>query len=133
VPKVLWDNEATTRGYAGEREMLLDLYKTHSLSELAQMFNCSINSVRDRFAKHALALRDRGGANNLKFTVDQSLIDDVTTYGIAYAAQKRGVTPQTLYTRLYYRKGLKVRQLREAADRIKFEEEEKAKQQKEAE
>jgi len=120
--KVIWSEEWKKLGYIGEKEMWLDLYKANSLTSLSQKFNCSINAIRDRFAKCGVPLRGPGGPNNQKFEVDRALIDDITATGVRAAALKRGVAPQTLYQRLYYSKGLSVKKLQQAAEALKEEE-----------
>jgi hypothetical protein len=98
------------------------LYKTESISKLAERFKCGVNTVRSRLEKAQIAAKPRGGANNQKVTIDKQLIDDVISLGVRKAAEMRSIKPQTLYQRLYYKSGLSVKLLKEAAEKSRQEE-----------
>lgn len=110
-----WEAEALKRGFPGEKEMWETLYKNNSLAQLTEMFGKSANTIRTRINKNEITIRHRGGPNNTKTSVDRELIDDVVNLGVRKAALKRGIKPQTLYQRLYYKCGLTVKGLKEAA------------------
>jgi hypothetical protein len=110
-----WEAVAASLNYPGEKEMWQDLYPKQSLSQLAKKFNKGINNVRGRIDHFQIVKKSRGGANNVKTVIDRELIDDVTNLGIRRAAEKRGIKPQALYHRLYYKMGTTVKGLRAAS------------------
>lgn len=110
-----WEAEAVRLGYTSEKEMWLDLYPKESLTQLSKKFGKAINSIRARIAACDLPIQSRGGANNVRVEMDQDLIDDVIKMGVVKSALKRGVRPQVIYSRLYYKYGLTVKGLKEAS------------------
>lgn len=115
-----WEAEARNRGYDTEKAMWEDLYSKYSLTQIAKMFapsgktTCGINTIRERVAKAGIQIKPRGGANNLKVEITDALIQDVVTLGVRKAAEKHGITPQTLYNRVYYKTGLRIRDLKQS-------------------
>lgn len=112
-----WDTTARQLGYPGEKEMWVDLYPKNSMTQLALKFSKGINTIRARIDYFQIPKRARGGANNVKVEVSKELLDDCVNLGIHAAAVKWGIKPQTLYQRLYYRHGMTVKKLKEAAQR----------------
>lgn len=84
------------------------------MSELAKKFSVGINTIIKRIDYFHIEKRKRGGANNQKVEIDQSLLDDIVKVGVHAAAAKRGIKPQTLYQRLYYKHGTTVKKVKEA-------------------
>jgi hypothetical protein len=64
---------------------------------------------------HQLPIQPRGGANNEKVEVGPELVQDIVALGVHGAAKKHGITPQTLYQRVYYRHGTTVKALKAQA------------------
>src|SRR6185295_13156987 len=110
-----WEAESKRLGYPGEKEMWEDLYPKNSLSQLVTKFGKSINNIRTRIDFFSIPIKGRGGANHVKLEVDKQLMDDVITMGVRAAAVKHKLRPQQLYQKLYYKCGVTVKGLREAA------------------
>lgn len=111
-----WEPTAKKLGFIGEKEMWEQLYNKYSLTDLAVRFSCGVNTIRNRIAKFGIEIKARGGPNNLKIDLDKELLDDIIQLGVKKAANKRGIKPQVLYQRIYYKYGLTVKGLREAAE-----------------
>jgi hypothetical protein len=107
-----WMKKAEEQGYSSEQQMWEEMYKTHSISQIAKLLKVAHGTVRLKLKDANITLKSRGGANSNGSKLDPNLMEDVLKYGVAKAALIRKVRPQAIYQRLYYRFGLSVMALK---------------------
>lgn len=118
--KSTWEVLAESLHFPDEKTMWRTLYldRKMSVSVLAAKFACSQQTVRLRLSKADVQMRSRGGRNRLKFEVTDELIAAIERDGVIAVAKAMNLTPQALYKRVYYARGIKLRaQAAEAAPR----------------
>ena len=113
-----WDTLAKEMGYSSTKEMWTEMYDRFSLASLAQRFGISQKIIRDQLIANGVGIKSRGGANFQKIEVTDALIEKVKTEGIAKVAKDLGVDKTTLYKRLYYKSGIKLRDLKNLQDQM---------------
>jgi hypothetical protein len=108
-----WEALAQSLGFPGEVEMWKELYEKRklSISQLSLKFACSPHTVRSRLKSLQLEIRKRGGPNSVKVQVTNDLLLKIKQQGIPTTAKQLGVSPQALYSRLYYSLGIKKKDL----------------------
>lgn len=95
-----WDILAQEMMFKDEREMLVELYKTHSIGQIARLLKCGGATVHRRIGLHKIPKRPRGGSQKRGeqvfklFHVDQRI---VMFFGLTYAARMLDVSTTTLY------------------------------------
>lgn len=95
-----YDFYAKQLGFLSEKEMLEQLYESHSIPEVAAVLKISNGTVLKRLAANGIQRRNRGGIVKISharyklFHVDQRII---WVYGLVQAAAMLGVSTSTLY------------------------------------
>lgn len=109
-----WTGIARDLHYESPAEMWKDLYgkRGMSLITLSERFAVSQNSIRKALVASGVDIRSRGGPNNLKVPVTDELLQEVAEMGVLKTAEKHQVDPTTLYKKLYYRYGKKLREMK---------------------
>jgi phage antirepressor YoqD-like protein len=64
--KLPWAEMAETLGYKNKEEMLLTMYKTMGIKDIADILGVYPESIRDWLIRKGVTLRSRGGPNNIK-------------------------------------------------------------------
>lgn len=115
---VNWAEISQQLGFSGPKEMWEAFYlqRKMSIGQLAKRFAISPNVVRDALIVHGVAVRKRGGPNNIKMVDVDALQKAVDERGVSSVAREQGVDPTTIYKRLYYKQGKKRRPLGPAVE-----------------
>lgn len=93
---------AKAAGYEDYKTLLYQLYTTQgmSISELSQRLLISQPRVRQHLLHYKLPIRGKGGANNVKVVMTDTLLREIMRDGVPIVAQRLGVDSVVLYQRL---------------------------------
>lgn len=93
---------AQERGYSSYYELLYDMYvmKGMSLHAVGESLHIYDRRVRKHLLRFGIAIRGKGGPNNVKVELTEDLLREINVNGISVVADRMGVSYQSLLDRL---------------------------------
>jgi transposase len=89
---------ATQRGYDSIEHMLHDMYvtKVMSIEEVAEDLHVAYRTAKRWLKMYNIKLRPRGGAQNVKITFTDAMLEEVKRDGVTAVALRLGVDRTTV-------------------------------------
>lgn len=98
--------EVSALGYESEKEMLVDLYSTYSLSEMAKILGYSTFCIRRKMILLGIKLRPRGGTNNKGNRILKDVSDELLARPTKEVAELFNVHDSTVHGERRLRRAL---------------------------
>lgn len=96
------ENLAQKAGFESYQQMLHELYTVQGLGlyQLAERCHIHYKRVRRHLNRFGIPIRGRGGPNSVKVVFTPELLTEIIKNGVEPTAQRLGITPVVLRSRL---------------------------------